>query len=132
MFLDLLNYCTGIWPISPMQKENLKEETLMELKDMKVFIDPGHGGSDAGAVAGTTLEKDINLYVAKKLRSILSSWGVPTKMTRTGDTKVETKEIAGISNDWGADIFVSIHCNAGGGDGGTETFTTIADTLSSQ
>ncbi|MCO1602765.1 N-acetylmuramoyl-L-alanine amidase [Desulfosporosinus nitroreducens] len=95
----------------------------MELKDMKVFIDPGHGGSDPGATAGTTQEKNITLYVAKKLQSILSSWGVPTKMTRTGDTFVDTTEIAGISNNWGADIFVSIHCNAGGGNGGTETFT---------
>jgi len=98
----------------------------MELRDMKVFIDAGHGGSDSGTTSldGTTLEKNINLYVANKLQSILSSWSVQTNMTRTGDTLVDYTQVAGISNTWGSDIFVSIHCNAGGGAGGTETYTT--------
>lgn len=98
----------------------------MELKDMKVFIDAGHGGIATGAIAlDGTLEKNINLYVAKKLQSILSSWGVQTNMTRTSDVEVPTTQVPIISNNWGSDIFVSIHCNSNGagGPGGTETFT---------
>lgn len=96
----------------------------MDITDFKIYIDAGHGGSDPGAVASDgTKEKDINLSVANELDAILINWGVTTKMTRVTDTYVDVNSIAGISNDFGANIFVSIHCNTGHGSGGTETYT---------
>ncbi len=95
----------------------------MELKDLKVFIDAGHGGRDSGAVSldERTKEKDITLYVANKLKNILNSWGVTTVMTRTTDVYVDYRTISNICNNSSSEIFVSIHCNAGGGTG-TETY----------
>lgn len=127
LFPNSLYRYKGDWPTSQNEKIE-KRESSMELKDMKVFIDAGHGGTDSGATSldKTTLEKDINLYVAKKLQSILTSRSVVTNMTRTSDIYVPYTQIASISNSWGADIFVSIHCNAGGGAGGTETYTQVS------
>lgn len=51
-----------------------------------LVIDPGHGGSDGGAVAGDgTLESEINLDIALKLEAIAAFWGTPTVMTRSSD-----------------------------------------------
>lgn len=97
----------------------------MILEDMRVFVDAGHGGTDSGAVSldKQTKEKDITLYVANKINSILSNRGVYTSMTRTTDTYVPFENISAICNATFSDIFLSIHCNAGGGLGGTETYT---------
>ncbi|MGO4109995.1 N-acetylmuramoyl-L-alanine amidase [Paenibacillus sp. YAF4_2] len=50
-----------------------------------VLIDAGHGGIDGGATAGSTLEKDINLAIARKLYLLLNSQGIPAVLNRTGD-----------------------------------------------
>ena len=55
-----------------------------------VLIDAGHGGIDGGAVgAAGTLEKDLNLAVAKKYELLLTLFGVPCTMTRTTDTSLD-------------------------------------------
>lgn len=87
---------------------------------MLVFIDPGHGGSDPGAVANGLMEKDINLEVALRLRDILDNNGIATVMSRDDDTYVGINERVRMANQSGADYFISIHSNAGGGEG-TET-----------
>lgn len=85
----------------------------------KIFIDPGHGGNDPGAVGQGLMEKHINLEIAKKLDSILKSEysGVTTRLSRTGDQTVSLSERTNVANSWGADYYVSIHVNAGGGTG---------------
>lgn len=83
----------------------------------KVFIDPGHGGSDTGAVANGLVEKNINLTVAKKLKELLENKDFSVKMSREDDVYIGLRERCDMANNWGADIFVSIHHNAGGGDG---------------
>jgi N-acetylmuramoyl-L-alanine amidase len=83
----------------------------------KVFIDPGHGGNDPGAVANGIIEKNINLTVALKLKELLICKGFDVKLSRDTDTYVSLTERCNMANDWNADIFVSIHHNAGGGDG---------------
>ncbi|GAW90873.1 N-acetylmuramoyl-L-alanine amidase CwlD [Calderihabitans maritimus] len=56
-----------------------------------IVVDPGHGGVDGGAVGpGGTLEKDINLAIAKKLSLILSQAGAAVVMTRETDTDLST------------------------------------------
>ena len=83
---------------------------------VKIFIDPGHGGNDPGAVANGLKEKDLNLKIAKKIANLLS--GVATvKLSRSTDTFLKLEERARLANNWGADLFVSIHINAGGGTG---------------
>ncbi|WP_346206827.1 N-acetylmuramoyl-L-alanine amidase [Caldifermentibacillus hisashii] len=84
---------------------------------VKIFIDPGHGGSDPGAVANGLKEKDLTLTISKKILSLLSNYDVSIKLSRTGDTYPSLSERAKMANDWGADYFVSIHINSGGGTG---------------
>lgn len=55
------------------------------LPNTVVIIDVGHGGIDGGASFGDTLEKDINLAVARMLYEILRSQGIAVVMNRTGD-----------------------------------------------
>ena len=86
---------------------------------IKIFLDPGHGGTDPGAVANGLKEKDITLTLAKKIRDILAAEfeDVAVKMSRTGDTFPSLQARTDAANSWGANYFLSIHVNAGGGDG---------------
>lgn len=83
----------------------------------KVFLSAGHGGSDPGACANGLKEKDVNLVTLKACRDELERHGVDVVCSRVKDeddpVAQETKE-ANASN---ADIAVSFHINAGGGDG---------------
>ena len=80
---------------------------------MKITIDAGHGGHDPGAVGpNDTKEKDTALMDAHNLASMLTDDGHEVMMTRTDDTFVGLAERAAMANDWGADLFISIHCNS--------------------
>ena len=78
-----------------------------------VVLDPGHGGSETGAVgeAGTR-ESDLNLTVARLTAAVLEEQGVRVVLTRLGDTRstLETRSL--IATTLGANAFVSIHHNA--------------------
>lgn len=82
----------------------------------KVFIRAGHGGQDSGAVYGGLVEKKMNLTVATEVARLLAN-KFDIKMCRVDDTFVDLNVGVDMANQWGADIFVSIHHNAGGGDG---------------
>ena len=86
---------------------------------IKLFLDPGHGGSDPGAVGNGIQEKDINLTLAKKIRDILAAEfdDLAIKMSRTGDSFPSLSDRTNDANSWGANYFLSIHVNSGGGDG---------------
>ena len=86
---------------------------------VKIFIDPGHGGSDPGAVGNGLREKDLTLKIAKYMRDYLLAnyTGVEVRMSRTNDTTVSLSARTNDANKWGADAYVSIHINAGGGTG---------------
>src|SRR5512133_994569 len=51
-----------------------------------VILDPGHGGQDSGAMAGNVLEKDLTFDIAQRVDRFLRSQGIPTWLTRTGDS----------------------------------------------
>lgn len=92
---------------------------------MKIFLDPGHGGSNPGAISATGLkEANVNLDVALKLGRILASWGYEIRYSRTENVTVSLSERAQMANAWGADYFVSIHCNSNENTniGGTSTY----------
>ena len=78
----------------------------------KICIDPGHGGSDPGAVNGTKYEKTANLAIAKKVGAKLQAKGYKVKYTRSTDKYVSLADRCKISNKYDADIFVSIHLNS--------------------
>lgn len=83
----------------------------------KVYIDPGHGGSDPGAVK-YIVERDVNLVIALACLDYLNANGVSTKLSRTNNsTDTSINSMAREANSWGADLVISIHNNAGGGDG---------------
>lgn len=79
-----------------------------------VVIDPGHGGENVGAQGpGGTLEKDVALAIARKLRAeLVNARGLQVFLTRDKDADVALDDRTAIANNYKADIFVSIHANA--------------------
>lgn len=90
----------------------------------KVYLDAGHGGNDSGAVGvDGVLEKDIVLHVVKEISNILMGRGVDVRLSRADDTFKSLSSRSDDANKWGADAFVSIHCNSAGKSAkGLETF----------
>lgn len=86
---------------------------------VKLFLDPGHGGNDSGAVGNGLLEKKLTLQIARRIESILNNEyeNVTVRKSRTGDQTVSLSARTNDANSWGADYYLSIHINAGGGTG---------------
>ena len=99
-------------------------DAITGMKGRKIVIDPGHGGSDSGAIGPTgIMEKSVTLRVSRELKRLLEAEGAQVILTRTGDTEVSSKganatsveelearcEVANRAN---ADIFLSIHADA--------------------
>lgn len=83
----------------------------------KVTINAGHGGYDNGANRGSVYEKTVNLKVALKLKKFLVDQGIDVIMTRSTDEYTSLSEITNLANENHANLLISIHHNAGGGDG---------------
>jgi N-acetylmuramoyl-L-alanine amidase len=87
-------------------------------KNITIFLDPGHGGSDPGVVRtydGVTYEEaDINLSVALKAKEELEKRGYTVVMSRETDKKVELTDRPELAKKAGADMFISIHVNSYG------------------
>jgi N-acetylmuramoyl-L-alanine amidase len=80
--------------------------------DKLVVIDPGHGGSEPGAIHQGIYEKDLNIDIALRLEELLKQNNIKTYMIREDDTDVGLYERAYIANKLGAALFLSIHNNA--------------------
>jgi len=92
-----------------------------------VFLDPGHGGRDPGAVYNGLREKDLNMSIYRKLRSELEKLGYTVLTSRDSDVYVDyVTERSEMVNKTNADVFISIHFNATGVPGanrsGVETY----------
>lgn len=90
-----------------------------------LVVDAGHGGNDQGAAGRRSLEKDINLKVARRVchRIRKKCKDVEVIQTRPDDYFVTLDDRAGMANYFRADLFISIHSNsARGWAEGTETF----------
>ena len=87
----------------------------------KVIIDPGHGGTDAGATGNNLLEKDYNLLISKYMYDRFKELGVPVAITRESDTTLSPSDrVNTILNKFGNSsdvILISNHVNSGGGEG---------------
>lgn len=85
-----------------------------ETSGVVIVLDPGHGGSDTGARAGSIYEKDLNLKISQYTKAELEKYsGVIVKMTRTDDTFVDLVQRTQIAKNYGANLFVSQHLNSG-------------------
>ena len=79
-----------------------------------VIIDPGHGGTDAGARGpGGLTEKDVTLQVALQLKAAIESRiGLRVVLTRDDDERVPLERRSALANNNKADLFISLHANA--------------------
>ena len=100
------------------EKINIQDFDISSLPNVpygkyKVVIDPGHGGSDPGAVGINGLrETDIVLEVSKNITEFLSKKGVQTILTRSDERTLDLQPRVTKANNFKADAFVSIHANA--------------------
>ncbi len=81
---------------------------------MKIFLDPGHGGTDPGAISPINglFESEINLDIAKRVEKILFEKGYDVAISRYDDSNVRLGTRARLANEFGADYFISIHGNS--------------------
>ncbi|MCR9097941.1 MAG: N-acetylmuramoyl-L-alanine amidase [bacterium] len=95
-----------------------------------VVVDPGHGGSDPGALGvGGLREKDVNLGIARALATELRARGFDVVLTRDDDRALSLEDRSAIAESAGGDVFVSIHANAARRKGarGIEVYTLDAN-----
>jgi N-acetylmuramoyl-L-alanine amidase len=95
------------------------------LKLGRVVLDPGHGGHDTGTIGrGGLMEKDLVLDLALRLGSLIEkNLGAEVIYTRCDDTHVPLEQRTAIANAKDADLFLSIHANAGSASvAGSETY----------
>ena len=93
----------------------------LNLLGKTIYIDPGHGGRDSGAVYKNIYEKDINLIISKKIEQLLISKGATIYLTREKDIDLSTTNNnkkrsdltnrAKLINNSNVDLYLSIHLN---------------------
>ncbi len=92
----------------------------------RIVIDPGHGGSESGAIGPSgAMEKDLALQLARQLASQLSRrMNVKVLLTRDGDENLSREARTAFANFQKADLFISLHLNSSYGRGaqGAETY----------
>ena len=86
---------------------------------MKIFLHSGHGGKDSGACANGLVEKDLNLVVTKKLKTLLENQGIKVFVSENDlqDKTDTTREVVNNCNNFNPEFAIDIHFNAGGGNG---------------
>ncbi|MDQ6929451.1 MAG: N-acetylmuramoyl-L-alanine amidase family protein [Candidatus Eremiobacteraeota bacterium] len=107
----------GTWKYAP------APEAPASANSRLIVLDPGHGGSDAGAARSEVVEKKVNLDISQRLRDILVARGWQVTMTRDSDKDVyapndgareELQARCDAANNAGARLFVSVHANTAG------------------
>lgn len=99
------------------QKSISKKDKVVKNRPKKIIsktivIDPGHGGSDPGAINGKFQEKNAVLQVSKRLGKELLKRGYKVFYTREKDEFINLRSRTKIANDKSADLFISVHANA--------------------
>lgn len=119
------------------EKLQPKAQVQKEAADMRplIVIDPGHGGPDTGAIAGTgDEEKEVVLQVARQLRAeLLKTSRYRVIMTRDDDTFVPLDERVSIARTNGAALFISVHADSlskGTGEASGATIYTVSERAS--
>lgn len=113
LFLFIVTLCTFTFV-------NAEEPIL---KNKTIYIDPGHGGRDPGAIYKDIKESDINLQISKHLKEELEKNGAQVYLTRIGDydlsennarnhKKNDLTARARLINESNCDMYISIHLNS--------------------
>lgn len=132
---DHLAKLATVQPDLPLE-EPRKQKPLKDgvLSGLIIVVDPGHGGSDPGAIGHKgTFEKDVVLAIGRYLGEFLSQAGAEVVYTRDKDVYVSIFERPEIATRAGAHIFVSVHANSHIEKGvarGTETLYRAKDPVS--
>lgn len=98
-------------------------ENILPLFGKIIYIDPGHGGLDPGAIYKNIEEAPINLEISKKLEEVLISYGAIVYLTRYEDydlslpnarnhKRSDLNQRIKLINESNCDLFLSIHLNA--------------------
>ena len=105
----LLVICFTLLSFSPKPRQHKSSFTFST-----IVIDAGHGGKDPGAHGSYSLEKNVALSIAKKVKTLIhkSLPDVNIIMIRSTDRFVELNRRSEIANENHANLFVSIHCNS--------------------
>lgn len=94
------------------------EDKPMGDKKYKICLDPGHGPNTVnGSPDGSYKEQEFAWDMGQRIKPLLEGQGMEVKLTRTKDNKPSLTERAETSNEWGADVFLSLHSNAAGNGG---------------
>lgn len=95
------------------QGKIIRDELQMPLKEIKILLDPGHGGAELGAKGPTGYpEKEINLHISKLIKQELTQLGATVYLTRDKDEDVSLTERVEMINKIKPDLALSIHYNA--------------------
>lgn len=125
-FLSTFNFLVALLILSLFPAIAIKSQHLSAYSVSKIVIDAGHGGKDPGTVGRISKEKDITLSIAKRVGELINQNlpDIRVIYTRTDDTFIPLDERSRIANSEGADLFISIHCNAAPNKNvtGTETY----------
>ena len=92
-----------------------RQPEKLDIKNLKITIDAGHGGTNLGAAGGTKniLEKNYTLLFAKQLEKFLLAKGVTNVyMTRVADTSLEMKDRIITAQQQNPDLLISFHLNS--------------------
>ncbi len=102
-------------PVAPVETQSVPPTLLPSttLQKKVIVIDPGHGGTETGAAGPEgTLEKDVTMGIARKLKAIIESTGTRAILTRDGDQMISLDDRTAKANNNKANLFISIHANA--------------------
>lgn len=115
LIITTKNFISNEKIIAPLtkSKQPQKKAQPKQTRTLKtIVIDPGHGGTDPGAINGKLQEKTAVLQVAKRLGNELKKRGYKIFYTRDSDFFINLRSRTKMANDKSADLFVSIHANA--------------------
>lgn len=96
-------------------RKRVKAKEVNTLKGVRILIDPGHGGTDNGALGplgAKYSEKHINLDASLKLEQKLKALGAEVYMTRKSDQSLSLTQRLDISRKIKPDLFISMHANS--------------------
>jgi N-acetylmuramoyl-L-alanine amidase len=102
------------WPVTEAMPRKPSQRLSMPLRRVQtVVVDPGHGGTDPGAIGlGGIREKDVNLRISKLLTAGLERRGFRVVQTRVDDRSLDLEARTAIAEAAGGDLFVSLHANS--------------------
>lgn len=104
LFLSVLAIFAVLLPITPVFAQTSVTGKI-------IILDPGHGGTDSGAVNGTLKESDVALDIAQRLKPLLETDGATVYLTRDCDCTKTNEDRYTFANNHNGDVLLSIHLN---------------------